>query len=368
LGALGADYDGDDAAVFAIRPGELQRATAVTPPRIALHEFWKSPMFTPGKQYVYGLHLLTSDARNRKLFERFKGELAALVAPPWPVGKDARDALDTWCRDAAEKEHPDGRWWAIVEKYALLALTADPGMGLGVFSNVDDILELSVVKCQAAKKELFDGKEKKQRRLTNAILKRGSLSLLSGPPDQVIDPIGEIMAAAQKPKGQFGNEIRHLVFKADTADPKIISAAQAVTEKLTQAVLSVKSVGKPLPKFSDYKRVLRRRWIRSKRPVGRSKEQPLSPAISELVAEVQKWGIQNELDRAFQKSASDDGQDSTWRQWLFAPYELLKLLHPDGKKCFDCNTEIVLPGDDLRVSRLLSSKSRLSESRIPPTG
>jgi hypothetical protein len=132
-------------------------ARKVQPSKIASHDFFKEPMFAPGKQYIDGLHLLCNDARTSHLLQEFKRDLSELGAPPCPEpdGKAEREVLDTWFRAVADQEPRNARWWATVEKYTLLALAVDPGMGLGIFAETSEVADLAVLKCDAAKWELY---------------------------------------------------------------------------------------------------------------------------------------------------------------------------------------------------------------------
>ena len=183
----------------------------------------------PAKQYVYGLHLLSNDARNTKVQADFQELLRGQGAPEWPPESKAGDIkslLKSWCIAASRLPYCDGIWWSFLEMYALQALACKPGMDLGVFTTPSEVRRLTVVNCGAAKEELYPdqatGDGKRQFALSSAILGGKSLELLGsfdGAADPV-DSIGEIMVPAQSLKQRFGGEIRHLLYKARRLHPR----------------------------------------------------------------------------------------------------------------------------------------------------
>ena len=342
---MGADFDGDTAAVFAMRPDEHERAVAVRPSQIGRHDFWQTYMFKPGKQYLYGLHLLTTRDSNKTLVERFKTELSAAGAPAWA------SSIDEWCARVADSEIKDGSWWGIVEKYALLGLAADPGMNLGLFLDPKEVLGLDVIDCKAAKSDYYrdnDG-NRVQQKLTAKILAGEGLQLF---PE--IDPIGTVMAPAQKLKGTFGNQFRHLVLKARTVDSRTSMAAQALTEQLTQRVLSIKAAGEELPSDKDYTTFLKPLWLRRKstrlrRPRSKSNLKRLPPQWVSDITSSPGWGIIKEVLNCDDQKC----RPLPWHEWLFAPDKLLDLLQP-GEPWLDGAIQMELPLDDLRAINFLA--------------
>lgn len=350
LGALGADFDGDDAAVMGVEPYERDTAHASHPVRISLHDYFKTPMFKPGKQYVYGLHLLSTDSRNAELLQKFQNKLNDQGAPQWPSKRKplGSEALDDWCKKAV-MEVTDATWWSIVEEYALLALRVDPGMGLGIFSDLAELSSLSVIDSGAAKSECCEAEEKDQREMIEGILKGRSLGLFQ----REIDPISDIMAAAVPMKGQFGNEVRHLIWKTKTLNRETVRAAQSFTERLSQSVLSVKSVGKTLPRFDDYRKFLRPKCLIPDTPRRQSKVELGTPP--EWVSELQSSAEIEQVRKILEKHGWPQGEIAPWCKWLFAPYKLLELLHPTEPDYMP-GTTLKLPVDDVRVSEFFLSQ------------
>lgn len=352
LGPLGADYDGDDAAVFAIPKALLDSSREVTPSQISMHDFWKEPQFVPSKQYVYGLHLLR---HNPTLTSQFQEDLNAIGAPRWPddQGVKAKELLAQWLRGVGDCESREGRWWAVLEKYALLALAADPGMGLGIFRSPEELLKLDVVQCGAAKGELYESsQDSRQSRMMRAILDGLSLTLhlSTDSPSEAVDPIGEIMAAAAPLKPKFGSAVRKLVFGIRHAGDRVVLAAQTLTEKLSQSVLSVKAVGTKLPSAKQYDRLLQERWLKksdafSNTAEARTLDENLEcPLVDKIVKEAERCGVTEKLDDAFRVGEGEGVPD--WRAWLHEPAKLLELLHSDSLMP---GKELLLPLDDVRV-------------------
>jgi hypothetical protein len=241
-------------------------------------------------------------------------------------------------------------------------------MGVGIFENAEEVLELPVIRCGAAKRETYGSGEEEQRRMTGAILQGLSLTLhVPKGTAKGIDPIGEIMADAQPLKATFGNEIRHFVFGAAHIDRHTITAAQTLTEKLTQSVLSVKAVGTGLPSEAYYQAKLRSRWIpETPRHCGPQESQATSqdaaPSrsqgyIDEIAKEVEETGVTAELDRAFPDEPGRASYD--WTKWLEFPYTLPGLLRADatrgttdesaGSQEEPPGGELRLPAKDIRV-------------------
>jgi hypothetical protein len=283
---------------------------------------------------------------NKSLAERFKAELSAAGAPGWA------DSINGWFDRVAETKDKDGSWWGIVEKYALLGLAADPGMNLGLFLDPNEIRSLDAISCKAAKSEYYQvggGNSNQQQELTAKILAGKGLELF---PE--IDPIGSIMTPAEELKGTFGNQFRHLVFKSDTLDARTIMAAQALTERITQRVLSIKAAGEQLPRFKDYASFLRPRWLRKRskgtsRPRRESKLESRPPKwISDLTSKP-GWTTIKELLHC----GDDRYEPLPWHKWLFAPDKLLDLLQPNASS-LEGAIQLEMPLDDLRASNFLA--------------
>ena len=144
----------------------------------------------------------------------------------------------------------------------------------------------------------------------------------------------------------------------------MIMAVQALTSRMTQAVLSVKSMGKQLPDFKEYEHKLRYRWI-GKRP----KKAADHEALSKLIGEASENGLIFQIDEGFRSQTeqcpdakvaeSDKAKENEprhhmplpWQKWFFGPDTLLSLLHPtnttersDGIQF----NEFEVPLDDLR--------------------
>ena len=333
-------------------------AEVALPTHILHNDFFQEPQFVLGKQYAYGLHLISNDPQVLAQLQRI---LADWNAPAWPsVGTSAsmKEQLRCWTSEASHQANCNPLWWRWLEVSALQALARNPGMDLGVFTKLEQVRDLDVVKCGAANRELYAENDSKddQGSLSSAILNGRSLRLLQADGQQgTIDPIGRIMAAAVSEKGHFGNEIRHLFFMARVITPRTIMAAQALTSKMTQAVLSVKSAGKEVPSFEEYKARLRYRWLGE--PEAPSSE---NEKLSEIFQVAKSSGVVSELDDAFSVEYGADGECRShhepllWQKWFFAPHDLPSLLHPTAKDGIK-SVEILVPLDDLRVRPWLAS-------------
>ena len=373
LEPLGADFDGDLVDVLAVPMNQVARAEQLAPSAICLHDFRrdtsnrKQMMFKPSKQYIYGLHLLQSNAA---LLREFKEVLDQAGAPRWPEGPfdDAKKRMEYWLDlvGTAQPE-PHGRWWALLEEYALLALAADPGMGLGILESREKLTQLDVLKCGAAKREIYgldgrvsqideenqsraDEQTRLQLRMADAILRGESLNLHT----EGIDPIGTIMVASHALKRRFGAQIQHYVMRAHQLDARVVMAAQTLTEELTQSVLSVKTLSSRLPDFGEYTKTIASRWFGGSNPPANEDtgqhptENPESiTSVARIGGEIKTNGVAEELDRGFLRDRSPV-PPAAWQKWLETPYELPKLLDDQANK------ELLLPLDDLRVRPFVS--------------
>jgi hypothetical protein len=285
-------------------------------------------MFVPGKQYVYGLHLLTQVPQRR---DALNEALRQAGAPCWPELPTVRAALDEWARQAAQA-NPSGRWWAILEEHALRSLADDPGMGLG-FLPAEALASLAVVACGAAKSDLFTGEA---IQTLEQILTGNSLEVYrQGPGPQSTDPIAEVTAAARASVGLFGGALRRLLFRATEISPDLIRRAQCLTEQATQKVLSVKAGKKPAP-FAEFNRLLRH-LLAGEAPVP-----VLSSDLNELAGQIEKAGIWQELQAALA------GKQRLWLDWLREPFRLAELIRKSRGKM------LRLPVNDARVGAFYS--------------
>ena len=406
LGALEGDHDGDESSVFLDESAVRADASRSVPTWILVGDFFENPYFLPGKQYIYGLHLLTK-RRDTELFEAFRARLREWKFEDWPEQGTIKDQLSSWNIEASGRNDRDDLWWGGLELMALRALAWDPGMDLGIFKKADEVCGREVLVCGAAKKELYPNLDSSdvQSVLIDAVLTGKSLELLSpsqgsGAAATLVDPIHTIMVAAQLQKPRFGGEIRHLIFKARKVNSRMIRAAQALTRRMTQAVLSVKSAGNQIPHFSQYKQELRSEWIKEREPQPATTTEPpnrvrrrapthQSPELSKLFAEARAKGVVAEIKMAFasddsprtevEKSAAAQGDANEythnetlpWQQWFFAPHKLLSLLHPKGLPNDSREiqfAEINVPLDDLRVRpwiRVVTGAESVGSERPP---
>jgi hypothetical protein len=325
LGPMGADFDGDTIAVFAHLPETAANVTAARPSRLAWDALLQRPLFVPGKQYLFGLHRLRNDPQR---LQALQGELYAAGAPAWPAASEAKTALESWV-GATAGVAADGAWWGIVERHALDALAADPGMGLGLHA-AEELAELDVLRCGAAKAELFAAAN---RAACQQILRGESLApyRLPGASASGADPIADVMLAAKVSIGRFGGVLRRLLFSAAHLTPADIRAAQALTEQATQKVLSVKAGRRPLP-FAAYDAQVRRLFR------GEAPALPAEPGeLGDLLERAAHTGIWERLRAALAPPVP------VWLQWLREPHRLAELLDQVPGNVLE------IPLDDLRA-------------------
>jgi len=322
LGPLGADFDGDTVAVFAAIPG-VEIPSAARPHGGAAHDLTGQALFVPGKQYVYGLALLEESA-----LADFDAALAAAGAPAWPTGeKNTAGRLRKWVALAAATTGPSAEWWAILERHALAALAADPGMGL-TLSAVDDLMRHKAVTSGAAK-NLYDdatGVALADDFLAGRSLdryRRGAAGF---------DPIAEVMVAARNAIGRFGGALRRLVFALPTPTPRDLRLAQTLTEQTTQKALSVKA-GQPPVSVQAFEMQLRRLLQ------GEAWDLPPGDDLARILEPLR--AIWDELAARFR-----DRPDEAWLAWLRAPHELAEILAK--------TPTLRLPLGDVRVSAFFS--------------
>jgi hypothetical protein len=121
----------------------------------------------------------------------------------------------------------------------------------------DALKELPVMQCKASK--LFDGVSKTYGQLEETLGGK-SLDAFRRPsekPNDVPEPIAEVMVASQTSIGDFGGALRRLICRSGTevCDYRLIRSAQCLTEQATQRALSVKAGAKPLSS-SNYQTAL----------------------------------------------------------------------------------------------------------------
>jgi len=336
LPVLGADFDGDDIAVFPanVMGVDESQTPQFVPSKICCHDFRKDDagrpqiMFGLSKQYLYGLRLLLDDpVRWRDLRERLKQERGAPDWPDWPDGLPTKDRnawlaqeLGGWFHKVGKAEQKNGRWWAIVETFALRALADNPGMDCGICLNIQEVVDLPPASCGAAKKESYLASNS----LMNDILAGRSLELIK----RGVDPIARVMLTANYLKGPLGNAVKDLIYAAieltDSSKSRdFVRAAQTLTERIQQRVLSIKSGGEVPTKKMINNHIL----APLLKGVDMPDEDGDDPIISELrqlmriVAPTLKPFLQTSEDLNKQNVA----KRHSWRQWLLKP-NLLPLL------------------------------------------
>jgi hypothetical protein len=348
LGPLGADFDGDTVAVFALPDfdGDLE---ACRPSTLAVHDVLGTPMFLPGKQYVYGLHRLLKEP---SLKEDFLRALQQAGAPVWPddaAQKPAKQALEEWAQAAGRAAGRDGSWWALLERHALQGLALDPGMGLRLAS-WNQLLKLDAITQGAAKGDLY---KPENAVAVKRILAGRSLEIYhprrpeEGQPARMPveppggarekgaavadDPIATVMVAAKESVGYFGGLFRRLLYAVAQAGPDFIRRGQALTEQLTQQVLSIKAGKRPLS-------------FRAFQPLLRALLEGTPSKLPESLAHLQ------ELWSDLQARLSVGGAASQgWRAWLRHPHELARRVEEARGEC------LKLPLDDPRVRLFLDT-------------
>jgi hypothetical protein len=325
LGPPGADFDGDTVAVFAHVPGALTDPAVCRPSAIAWHTLLDEPMFIPGKQYQYGLFLLSQDARRR---EAFRQELRQAGAPD--CDPSAEGWLNAWVKSASTLKS-QGRWWAILESHALAALAEDPAMNFGL-GTVSQLRKLPVVRCKAAK-DLYESTA--ARKAMAAILSGQSMEIYRLRRGAARDPIAEVMVAAKQSVGYFGGALRRLIYHAGKLSQETVQAAQALTERVTQKALSIKA-GKPPIRYAQYEAQLqhlfrKQNWTR-----------PDDPELRELFADARFQAILKQLLKAM------TDPPPVWLRWLRSPNLLAGLVEQAGA--------VELPLRDLRLSCWLAGE------------
>lgn len=332
LEPMGADFDGDAVTVFRAIPGEGGQTDPVLPSAMAWDEVRDQPVFLPGKQYIYGLHLLQKDSRQQ---DDLNVALKTLNAPSWPVGLPAQKALQKWVAEAAKSldPRPGGKWWSIVEQYALTALRENPAMDLGLLP-AEDLAKLDVIEAGAAKKKLFERFEQGSEEF--AAYNGESLDVFrtrggNGPKDT----IATVMAVAAASKGKFGNLPRRFIYAAQALNGDdfrdFVRNVQYLSEQAMQLVLSVKAGDSPLDYVLFRKHVLK--------PILNGQEpdyENLSGPIKEFL------DMPNMQQVCRQICTRIDPHPKPWLRWLIRPSRLAGILAEEGGR-------IELPMSDPRM-------------------
>jgi hypothetical protein len=349
LGPMGGDCDGDTVAVFRSIPGEEESATPVPPSGMAWDDVLRRPVFMPGRQYLYGLHLLQQD-RDRQ--ERLDGDLRAAGAPPWPAGPSAKQALTEWSGHAARHPMTRGEWLSTVERHALLALSQDPGMGLGLVP-AKNLKRLGPVQAEAAKQELFAGGGPASETL--AAYAGRSLAVFESPPadstaEPVEDTIATVMAPAAAVKGRFGNVPRRLLYAAGQVDADFVRAVQGLSEQANQRVLSVKAGSRPLNYRKFEKHILK--------PMLGGRE----PNYIALPRDLRELLGSSEMQAVCQRIVAGIAPNPpAWTRWLLRPTDLSEQLEKSGG-CLE------LPVDDPRVRPFFGTAGETDRSNPDGAG
>jgi hypothetical protein len=280
-------------------------------------------MFLPGKQYLYGLHLLGIDPDRLAAFQE---ALASAGAPPWPEGARVKDTARDWVRQTRDK-NPQGRWWGLIEEHALRALARAPDMDFGLL-DFTALAALPVVACGAAK-NLY---ERETQPALEAILSGRSLNIYrrrTAEGAAPADPIAEVMVAAKASIGRFGGALRRLIYTARPLRPEHVQQAQSLTEQVTQKALSVKA-GKPPVQYGEYESQLRRLLQ------GKTWDVPEGSELAGILGPMA--GVWDSLRTVM------SAEPAVWLEWLRKPHELADLLtRADGGT-------LRLPLDDLRLA------------------
>ncbi|MHB1035129.1 MAG: hypothetical protein ACYC35_12590 [Pirellulales bacterium] len=139
----------------------------------------------------------------------------------------------------------------------------------------------------------------------------------------------------------FGEKIKHLIFSASAPTPEYVRAAQWLTERLQQSVLSVKTAGDSLPAAEEYKEEIWEPLVAPDSSTEEAGDEPADTPIGKIRKEAKELGVWTILR---------DGclpEKEPWADWLHHPADLNKLL-PD-------NGALTLPLNDMRVWPWISS-------------
>lgn len=328
LGPLGADFDGDTVAFFTDLPDSPIVETC-HPSAIAWDGDATSgrAVFVPGKQYIYGLHLLRQSPER---LAQLQTDLQEAGAPQLGESKSVKADFEQWVRDAASGHN--GQWWAIIERHAMAALAEDPGMGLGLMT-FDQLKALPVVQCGAAKDTYSLGRN--AERMKELINGRGlEVYSMADELDDFADPIAGVMVASKSAVGRFGGALRRLLYSLPQITPELIGAAQTLTEQITQRSLSVKA-GEPPVSVSEFEAEMRRLLN------GEDPPPETGSSLRIILADPRMRRVWTTLQAAFRTDSPN------WLAWLRSPHELSSQL---------AQGVISIPITDLRARPFLDSE------------
>lgn len=325
LGPMGADFDGDTIAVYGNLPGvEPEDVPEDLVMRLAWDELRERAAFVPGKQFIYGLHLLVG---SEERLSELNQALVEVNAPEWTVDEpDVKTALEKWIEKAKDRD-PEGNWWSLLEKRALDALAEDPGMGLGLhpWKMLTDVeMTLPVLKCGAAKKALYVTDNAATLAMGQRIYEGRSLETYQRQDLKKQDPIERVMVIAKSSVGQFGGALRRLIHSSESPlRPEQIRLCQSLTEQATQQALSVKGGEAPM-EYGPYGKALVQLLNQGQTP----------PCPSDLSAVEKIW---KEVTRGIAQPL--DG----WMEWLRQPWKLIAILERDGSLAIPLSDVRALP-------------------------
>lgn len=329
LSPLGADFDGDTIAMYSSLPGEPGDLATCRPSHLAWDNSLKRAMFVPGKQFRFGLGLLSQHPERLSALQR---ELAAVGAPPWEnATNDPAHAFDSWVQQTHGSKTGD-KPWSILERHAIAALALNPGMDLGLLSP-ESLASLSMVKWSAAKRDVFDSSQAESWDALCRVLSGESLSFYLDSANEAFDPIATVMIVAKESVGKFGGALRRLLYSSKQLRPGIVQSAQTLTEQATQRALSVKAGKRPLH-FPPFNRRLNA--LINGNPLelsGKKGDEDVEELLTKLTE------VYEHLRKGM-TSNSDDSEMEPWLGWLRSPHRLFDLTRHHG---------LSLPLDDIRI-------------------
>lgn len=339
LGPMGADFDGDIVAMFEntmIKSvGDYNKLLSkLACSKKEFGDISDIKMLYPKKQYLFGLYKLINDETKFKNFVDCLGKDFSELGNFKCVDELCVDEfLNKWVALAGDNksEESNGKYWGILEEHALLALSEEPDMGLGLF-DFNEIKGLPVIKCGAAK-EIADKLEH--------IFEGKSLDSYSNPPIVGCsdDPIANVMVKSKIVVSKFGGVLRRLIYNIPETkiEPEIIAKAQALAEYITQKVLSVKAGEKPVS-YEPYAEIIKN--LISREP---------SPKIEDLKENLKETDLEKYVDflKSFKKHFGTSKSES-WLEWLREPH-ILKDIYETLKE------EYIPTKKDMRIGAWLES-------------
>lgn len=343
LDALGADYDGDCLTVLGRIPGiDAGQVSKQAPSQICWDEVLNRPLFVPRKQYLYGLFRLQKSSERLSALQR---ELENHHAPQWPEkAETGNEAVAVWSSEVMDRPDATGSWWGILERSALQALGESPGMDLGLVPT-DQLGNLEVCRCNAAKRELYQSDPTRQSEAIAAYEGR-SLDVFRQHGSQTAenqreDIIEAIMVKAATVTQSFGAVLRRLIYHdSSKIDEGFLRAAQAITEQLVQRVLSVKAGSYPLD-YSEFKRHVLK-------PLLENSQVDFLEGSRELTDLLELKQLQAAIQFVASALSSTQGEEAqSWLQWMRSPRTLEKRLRKVA------SGTIGIPLDDVRASPFL---------------